>query len=254
MKVHFTGTGTSQGIPVIGCTCSVCTSDDPRDQRLRTAVVMQWDDCTLAVDAGPDFRMQMLRGGFDHLDGILMTHEHNDHMAGMDDIRPMYFRRGQDFPFYATDHVQREIRKRFAYFFQEDPYPGVPRVHFHTIEVYRAFSINGKEIIPLHVDHGKLDVMGFMTESFCYITDAKYIPDRTMEMLKGIPVLVLNALRHRPHYSHLSLEEAIDIGRQLGVGALYLTHISHEMGLHHVEEAKLPDWVNFAYDGLVIQV
>lgn len=215
---------------------------------------MEWEDCTLAVDAGPDFRQQMLRGGFDHLDGILMTHEHNDHMAGMDDIRPLYFRRGQDFPFYATDHVQNEIRKRFAYFFQDDPYPGVPRVHFHSIEPYRSFSVNGKEILPLHVDHGKLDVMGFKTGSFCYITDAKRIPERTLDLLQGIPVLVLNALRHRPHYSHLSLEEAIELGAQLGVGSLYLTHISHEMGLHEEEQAKLPDWVNFAHDGLVIHI
>lgn len=254
MKVHFTGTGTSQGIPVIGCTCAVCKSADPRDKRLRTAIVMQWEECVLAVDTGPDFRQQMLEGGFDHLDGILMTHEHNDHMAGMDDIRPYYFRRGREFPFYATRHVQDQIRKRFDYFFEEDPYPGVPRVHFQEIEAYRPFWVNGKEILPLHVDHGRLDVMGFKTEDFCYITDAKLIPDETRAHLEGIPVLVLNALRHRPHASHLSLDEAIRIGEELQVGKLYLTHISHELGGYAEVSHNLPGWVNLAYDGLVIDI
>jgi len=217
-------------------------------------VVFEWEDCTVAVDAGPDFRQQMLKAGIAHLDAILMTHEHNDHMAGMDDIRPLYFRRGEDFPIFATPHVQHEIRRRFAYFFHEDPYPGVPRIHFHDILPHQSFQIGEKRITPLLVDHGRLDVMGFLTEGCCYITDAKQLPERTLAAIRGIPVLVLNALRHRPHYSHLSLSEAIRIGEDLEVGQLYLTHISHEMGLHAEESANLPDWVNLAHDGLVIPI
>lgn len=254
MKVYFTGTGTSQGIPVIGCTCPVCCSADPRDNRLRTAALIEWDGGIIAIDTGPDFRQQILRSGITHLDGVLMTHEHNDHMAGMDDIRPFYFRRGQDFPFYATSHVQHEIRKRFDYFFDADPYPGVPRIHFHEIKPYQHFWINGLEIMPVLIDHGRLDVMGYRIDNFCYITDAKRIPPETMAHLEGVNVLVLNALRHTEHYSHLCLNEAIEIGDKLGVERLYLTHMSHEMGLHEEEQQKLPPGVNFAHDGLVIQV
>lgn len=254
MKLRFLGTGTSQGIPVIGCSCPVCMSTDHKDKRLRTSALLSWGDWRVNIDAGPDFRQQMLSAGVEKLDGVLMTHEHNDHMAGMDDIRPFYFRRGKDFPFYATAHVQSEIRHRFAYFFHEKPYPGVPRIHFYELEPFEDFYIGDKRFTCIPIDHGSLDVMGFLVEDFCYITDAKYIPALSMERLKGVKTLVLNALRHRSHASHLSLSEAIALGEALEVERLFLTHISHELGLHEHEQGQLPDWVNLAYDGLVIDV
>lgn len=215
---------------------------------------MQWAEGTIAVDAGPDFRQQMLRAGVQSLDALFMTHEHNDHIAGLDDIRPYYFQNGAPLPVYATQRVQAEIQNRFAYFFDPDPYPGSPRINCQTVEPYTSFTFKGRAFLPVLVDHGRLPVVGYRSGDFCYITDAKLIPQDTLDALKGVKVLVLNALRKRPHSSHLNLVEAIAIAEQLQVDALYLTHISHEMGLHEEAQAVLPSGVNFAYDGLVIEV
>jgi phosphoribosyl 1,2-cyclic phosphate phosphodiesterase len=254
VKVIFSGTGTSQGIPVIGCNCRVCQSKDPKDNRLRTAVIMQWSDGAVAVDAGPDFRQQMLRAGIQSLDALFMTHEHNDHIAGLDDIRPYYFQNGAPLPVFATQRVQGEIKNRFAYFFDPNPYPGSPRINCHTVAPYTPFTFNGRSFMPVLVDHGSLPVIGYRSDDFCYVTDAKHLPQETLDALKGVKVLVLNALRKRPHNSHLNLAEAIAIAEHLQADSLYLTHISHEMGLHEEAQADLPTGVNFAYDGLVIDV
>lgn len=246
------GTGTSQGVPVIGCDCRVCRSADPRDQRLRSSLHIQWDGVSLVVDAGPDFRQQMLREGFRRLDAILLTHEHNDHVAGMDDVRPLNFLHRKDMPVWGSPPVLQEIRTRFAYAFDSDPYPGAPRLDLRPLVAGSAFEVEGKRILPLRVDHGGLPVLGFRFGDLVYITDAKDLPPETREAITGVPFLILNALRLEPHYSHLHLDAAIQLARELKAGQTWFTHISHDLGLYKELSRQLPPGFRLGHDGLKI--
>ena len=252
IKVTFLGTGTSQGIPVIGSNHPVCLSTDPKDQRLRVSVLIQWENINLVIDCGPDFRQQMLREKVQYLDGIFFTHEHADHSAGMDDIRPFFFRQG-DIPVYGSQRVMDNFSKRFDYIFsKENKYPGAPSVETHGITADQSFEFKGKTVFPIEVMHHKLPVMGYRIDDFCYLTDIKTISEREQEKLKGLDVLILSCLRIEQHPNHLNLEEALELIDKLKPMRCYLTHISHLMGFHKVVSAQLPSHVFLAYDGLQI--
>lgn len=253
LKITFLGTGTSQGIPVIGSTHPVCLSNNPKDKRLRVSILVQWDDTTLVVDCGPDFRQQMLSAGCDQLNGIIFTHEHADHTAGLDDIRPYYFKQG-DIPIYAHQRVIAALKRRFDYIFQtQDKYAGAPGVQCFEIE-NKSFTINGLEIIPINGYHYKLQVFGFRFGDFAYLTDFKTIEDTEIQKLKGVKVLVVNALREKEHISHFTLDEALALITKVNPEKAYLTHISHWLGFHDDVQQKLPENVFLAYDNLQITV
>jgi phosphoribosyl 1,2-cyclic phosphate phosphodiesterase len=252
VELHFLGTGTSQGIPVIGCCCPVCKSDNSADRRLRCSVYITDHQTGVVIDVGPDFRQQMLRAGVRNLDGILVTHEHNDHVAGLDDIRPFNFKQKNRMKIYADTRVDSEIRRRYHYIFSEKHYPGRPAVELVNIFPYKSFRISSLEILPLEVSHGELTIFGFRIGPFAYITDAKSLPDRTVEAIRGIPVLVLNALHIREHHSHLNLDQAIRLAMSLKAGRTFLTHISHDMGLSSKVESELPESISLASDELVV--
>lgn len=252
MEVTFLGTGTSQGIPIIGSVHPVCLSEDPKDKRLRVSILLEWDGFVYAVDCGPDFRQQMLRAEVRHLDGILLTHEHNDHIAGLDDIRPFNYHKG-DLPFYAEKRVFDALRQRFAYIFEtENKYPGAPGIEEHVIDKDTPFMLGNKKVIPVEAMHADLPVLGFRIDDFAYLTDVKTISPEERNKLRGLKVLVLNALRLRPHESHLNLEEAIEVVNDLQPETVYFTHISHLLGFHKEVEAQLPEGVHLAYDTLKI--
>lgn len=253
MKVTFLGTGTSQGVPVIGCNCNVCRSVDFRDKRLRTSVHFQIDDKSIVVDTGPDFRQQMIREDIKQLDAILFTHEHKDHTAGLDDIRPFNFRQKRDMPIYGRQQVIDQIKTEFAYAFGEKRYPGVPQILPHTI-TNQPFNIGDIYIEPIEVFHYKLPVFGFRINNFTYITDASFISPEEKEKIKGSEVLVLNALQREDHISHFTLDEALEIIRELNPRKAYLLHISHRLGLHSEITKELPEGVELAYDGLKIEL
>lgn len=253
LKVTFLGTGTSQGIPVIGSHHPVCLSDNPKDKRLRVSILVEWDNYAYVVDCGPDFRQQMLANPIDRLDGILFTHEHNDHVAGIDDVRPFYFRQG-DISIYAHQRVLEALKKRFEYVFAiKNKYPGAPTLDINTIDD-KPFTIGKKEVIPINVHHGKLQVYGFRIDDFAYVTDAKTIPQKSIDKLKGVKVLVLNALRKEEHHSHLSLDQALEVLNIIKPERAYFTHISHKMGFHEEVQKQLPKNVFLAYDNLKIEV
>jgi phosphoribosyl 1,2-cyclic phosphate phosphodiesterase len=253
LKVTFLGTGTSQGIPVIGSTHPVCLSNNPKDKRLRVSILVEWDDRVYVVDCGPDFRQQMLRAKCTKLDGILFTHEHADHTMGLDDIRPFFFRQG-DIDLYAHERVFEALRSRFDYIFQtENKYPGAPNVISHIIE-NKPFQIDGKEVIPIEGFHFKLQVFGFRFVDFAYLTDMKTVSDEEVKKLQGLEVLVVNALREQPHISHFNLEEALEFIEKVNPKRAYLTHISHHLGFHDEVSEKLPDNVFLAYDNLQISI
>ncbi len=254
MEITFLGTGTSQGVPVIGCECEVCRSADRKDKRLRTAVLIKYAGVHLAIDAGPDFRQQMLLAGVHSLDGILITHEHNDHIIGLDDVRPFNFRQGKKMPVFATKEVQNQLKKRFAYAFQANPYPGAPGFQLVTIDKMQPFSAEGIMVQPIEVMHGSLPVLGFRINNFTYITDAKTISSEEMVKAKNSDILVINALHHRSHHSHLNLSEAIEIIELLQPKQAYLIHMSHYMGLHEEVEKQLPPQIKLAFDGLTLHV
>ena len=241
-------------MPIIGCDCAVCQSDDPKDKRLRVSILVQVDGKNIVVDAGPDFRQQLLRTGISHLDAVLLTHEHNDHIIGIDDVRPFYFRQKQDIPFYATERVQEDLKKRFEYIFAEDKYPGVPSLSLNTISKDQPFEIDGIPIIPIEVMHGKLPILGFRFGDFTYITDAKTINDIELEKVKGTKYLVLNALHHDEHHSHLNLKQALEMIKKINPQHTFLTHISHQMGKYAEVEQLLPKNVELAYDMLTLDV
>ncbi len=252
MKITFLGTGTSQGIPVIGSKHPVCLSDNPKDKRLRVSVLLEWDGATYVIDCGPDFRQQMLRENVQRLDAVLLTHEHNDHIAGIDDIRPFNFRQG-DLPFYAEERVFDALKYRFGYIFETvNKYPGAPSVTQNIIDKNTPFVLNGKEVTPVEVSHAGLPVLGFRIDDFAYLTDVKTIAREEKRKLYGLKVLVLNALRDHPHPSHLNLDEALDLVAELKPERAYFTHISHLMGFHDEVEARLPEGVHLAYDTLKI--
>lgn len=252
IKITFLGTGTSQGIPVIGSRHPVCLSNDPKDTRLRSSVLIQWNDRNYVIDCGPDFRQQILRVSCDRLDGILFTHEHADHTSGIDDIRPFFFRQG-DIPIYATDRVVTDLKRRFSYIFQTDnKYPGTPSVQINTIKKNTVFSLEEKQVIPIEVMHNKLPVMGFRIDNFAYLTDVKTVEKDQLKKLKDCDVLVLNVLRIDPHPTHLNLEEALDLIDLIKPKRTYFTHISHLLGFHEKLSKQLPKNIFLAYDNLKI--
>lgn len=251
MKITFLGTGTSQGVPVIGCTCEVCRSLDYRDKRLRSSVHVEIAGQSLVIDAGPDFRQQMLRENINRLDAILLTHAHRDHTAGIDDVRAYNFLQGMDMPVYGTEETLNQLKSDFAYIFSADAYPGLPRLDLRTISE-NAFTLNNIKITPLPVLHLRLPVLGFRIGDFSYITDANAISDSTYEKLKGTKVLVLNALQKEKHISHFTLNEAIDVVKRVQPERTYFTHISHKLGLHAAVSKELPKGVELAVDGLQI--
>lgn len=254
LTVTFLGTGTSQGIPVIGSNHPVCLSADPKDKRLRVSVLLEWEQCSYVIDCGPDFRQQMLRAGVQHLDGVLLTHEHNDHVAGLDDIRPFYFRQG-DISFYAEKRVFQALRQRFPYVFEiENKYPGAPTLQEIEIQKEAPFEISGKTVIPVQALHAQLPVLGFRIDDFAYMTDVKTIEPSEKEKLKNLKVLVINALRIKPHESHLNLEEALALVEELQPEQTYFTHISHLLGFHEEVEATLPPHIRLGYDMLKLEL
>jgi len=253
MKITFLGTGTSQGIPVIGCTHEVCLSGDPKDKRLRSSILMEWDDYRYVIDCGPDFRQQMLSANVANINGVLFTHFHADHTAGLDDIRPFSQRFGH-IPLYAQESVIKNLKERFDYIFAtNNRYVGAPSVQLNTIE-NKSFYIGNKQILPVEVEHGKIKIFGYRVDRFAYITDAKRISTTEKEKLQDLEVLVINALRIEPHPTHLNLQEALELIAELKPKKTYLTHISHRLGFYADVSKSLPEDVFLAYDGLTIEV
>ncbi|WP_339606056.1 MBL fold metallo-hydrolase [uncultured Roseivirga sp.] len=253
MKVTFLGTGTSQGVPVIGCTCEVCRSLDFRDKRLRTSIHIEIGGSSIIFDSGPDFRQQILRENITCLDALVFTHEHKDHTAGMDDIRSFNFLQKKDIPVYARKNVIEQLKREFAYIFSETKYPGIPSVDIKEI-TNTPFVIGKTEIIPIEVTHFKLPVFGFRIKDFTYITDAKTISDTEKEKIKGSKILVINALQKEEHPSHMTLNEAIALAKEMNADKTYFTHLSHKMGTHKKTEKLLPENIEIAYDGLKIEI
>ena len=251
MKITFLGTGTSQGIPVIGCNHEVCMSDDLKDKRLRSSVLVEWDEYAFVIDCGPDFRQQMLRAGVSKLDGIIFTHNHADHTAGLDDTRPFTNKNGL-LPIYAKEDVIVDLKARFNYIFTtKNKYLGAPELEIQLID-NRPFFIKNLEIIPIEVEHGKLKIFGFRFKRIAYITDANYITEKELEKMYDLDVLIINALRNEPHPTHFNLLEALKIIKKVKPKKAYLTHISHKLGFHAEVSKLLPKNVFLAYDGLVL--
>lgn len=253
MIITFLGTGTSQGVPVIACNCRVCNSIDFKDKRLRSAVHLQTETTSIIIDIGPDFRQQVLREKISNLDAILLTHEHKDHTAGLDDVRSYNFKQHQDMPVYGRKKVLEQVQSEFQYIFNGTKYPGVPRIELKEIG-NSPFTINDLAIEPVEVLHYKLPVFGFKVAGFAYITDAKTISEKEKAKLTGLDVLVLNALQHNAHISHLTLNEALALIEELKPKEAYLTHISHNLGLTRDVEQTLPENIHLAYDGLKLNL
>ncbi len=249
MKITFLGTGTSQGVPPIGCKSEVCLSLNPRDKRLRASIHLEWEGKSIVIDSGPDFRYQMIRAGINQLDAILFTHEHRDHTAGLDDVRSFNFIQKKSIPVYLHQRVYEVFQSQYDYIFFPAPYPGIPQIDWHIIE-NNNFLLGDCEIKPVFVSHYKLPVLGFVFDKFAYVTDANFISAEEKEKLKGMDVLVLNALRREPHISHFTLSEAVSLAKELGAKQTYFTHMSHQIGLHDSVCAELPDGIDLAYDGL----
>ena len=253
MKVTFLGTGTSQGIPIIGSNHPVCLSKNPKDKRLRVSVLVEWEAFTYVVDCGPDFRYQMLREQVSRIDGVLFTHEHSDHVLGLDDIRPFYFKQG-DIPIYAHKRVLKDLKKRFKYVFKKaNRYPGAPEVVTNRIK-NKPFKLKDLEVVPVSGKHNKLQVFGFRFNDFAYLTDMKTVSDKEIKKIKNVKVLVVNALRIQEHQSHFNLDEALAFIAQVNPERAYLTHISHLLGFHDDVEKILPNNVFLAYDGLKLTI
>lgn len=256
MKLTFLGTGTSQGVPIIGCNCAVCMSEDPHDRRLRPSIMLTTEGGkNLVVDAGPDFRYQLLREKVLDIAAILYTHEHNDHIIGLDDVRPLNYIHQKNMPLYVSDAVAKALRERFAYVFAANPYPGAPMLTIHHIEQTQAFCIkemDDLEVLPIAVWHGKMPILGFRFGDLTYITDCKTLDQTEIEKIKGSKILILNALHHEEHIAHLNLKEAIELAQAINAPITYFTHMSHRMGKHSEMKHTLPPNIHFAYDGLVL--
>jgi phosphoribosyl 1,2-cyclic phosphate phosphodiesterase len=254
VTITFLGTGTSQGVPVIACGCEVCTSLDKHDKRLRSSILIEAKDKIVVVDSGPDFRYQMLRANVQHLDAVVFTHEHKDHVAGMDDIRAFNFKQQAPMDIYADTRVQQALIREFPYIFDEyNRYPGIPQVNMHTIGA-DAFDIGSIHFIPIEVMHYKLPVLGFRINDFTYITDAKTVSETEKQKIKGSKILVINALQKQTHISHFTLDEALVFAAEIGAEKTYLTHISHRLGKHAAIAAELPPGIELAYDGLQLTI
>lgn len=252
MKITFLGTGTSQGVPVIACPCEVCQSQDPKDKRLRTSVKIEINGNVFVIDSGPDFRQQMLASNTKQLDALIFTHEHKDHIAGMDDIRAFNYFSKKAIDIYATERVQQALKREFYYVFSDEKYPGIPEVNLHTINEKEPFTINGVTFSPIRVLHYYLPVLGFRVGDFVYITDANKIEADEFEKMRGVKVLVLNALRKQKHISHFTLDEAIEIAQRTRAERTFLTHISHQLGKHNEVEKELPNGIFLGFDGMEI--
>ncbi len=254
MKITFLGTGTSSGVPVITCKCVVCQSLDYRDKRLRVSILIEKDGTNVVIDTGPDFRQQALRENISHINAVVFTHEHKDHTAGLDDVRPYNYISGfKHIPIYAHQRVLNQLKQEYYYAFQENPYPGVPLLTCHEIK-NEPFSIGNIILKPIDVLHHKLQVFGYRMGDFTYITDANYINDDELEKLKGSKVLVLNALQFQKHVSHFNIDEAIEIAKKINPEITYFTHIGHKLGLHRLVQEQLPKNIELAYDGLSFEV
>jgi len=252
LRITFLGTGTSQGVPVIACQCQVCQSQDKHDKRLRSSILIEYNDHTLVVDTGPDFRYQMLREKVLHLDAVLMTHPHKDHIAGLDDVRAFNYQQHSSIAIYGTEALHEALKREFYYAFTEIKYPGAPRLDLEEIKAGEPLFLFGKEIMPIEVMHYKMPVLGFRIDDFAYITDAKSISEESRKLLKGVKILVVNALQKESHISHLTLQEAITFAEDINADKTYFTHIGHRMGLHAEVSEELPPNIYFAYDQLQI--
>jgi phosphoribosyl 1,2-cyclic phosphate phosphodiesterase len=253
LKITFLGTGTSQGIPLIACSCNVCQSHDKRDKRLRSSVLISANDHNFVIDSGPDFRQQMLRENVRKLDAVIFTHEHKDHINGLDDLRAFNFIHDRHIDVYGNQNVHDAIKREFAYIFQNPDYPGIPKINLHLVE-NNSFVINEFRFHPIEVMHYKLPVFAYRILDFTYITDANFISEKEKEKIKGSKIIVLNALRRNKHISHFTFDEAIELLNELKPEKAYLTHISHQLGKHEEVEKELPDYIRLAYDGLKIEI
>ncbi|MBC7652188.1 MAG: MBL fold metallo-hydrolase [Deinococcales bacterium] len=253
VTITFLGTGTSSGVPMIGCDCEVCTSEYPKDNRLRSSILVQSATTTFVIDTTPDFRYQMLRTNTKKLDAVLFTHPHKDHVAGLDDIRAYNYFQEKPMAVYANTLTQETLLNDFHYAFAEIKYPGLPRIDLHTIDE-TPFTIGDIAITPIKVWHMKMVVLGFRMGNFTYITDANRIDDAEREKIKGSKILVLNALRKEAHLSHFTLAEAVEVANELQVPQVFLTHISHQLGLHHTINAELPSHIQLSYDGMTFSI
>ncbi len=251
IKVNVLGTGTSQGVPVVACGCEVCKSTDIKDKRLRTSIMVQTSHNIIVVDAGPDFRQQMLRANIEHLDAILITHNHKDHIGGIDDVRAFNWIQKKPMDIYGNKSSLQVIQKDFSYAFGEDKYPGVPQINLHTI-TNKPFTINHDKIIPIAAFHGKMPVLGFRIGNFAYLTDASFIEPEEFDKMRGCKIIIINALRKEQHHSHFNLQQATELLQELGPEKGYITHISHQMGFHKEVNALLPPGIELSYDGLEI--
>ncbi|MDP2175699.1 MAG: MBL fold metallo-hydrolase [Bacteroidota bacterium] len=254
MKATFLGTGTSQGVPLIGCKCLICQSANPKDKRLRSSIKIEVDGQTLVIDSGPDFRQQMLRSGTEQLDALIFTHEHKDHIAGMDDIRAFNYINKKAIDVYASLQVQRALKREYQYIFADIKYPGIPEINLKTISKNESFLVQDTLVTPIEVFHYMLPVLGFRINDFTYITDANFIAEEEKQKIRGSKVLVLNALRNEKHISHYTLSEAIALAQELEVPEVYFTHISHQLGLHEDVTKELPQGIYLAYDGLEVKL
>lgn len=254
MRIIFLGTGTSQGIPVIGCSCDTCTSSNLKDKRLRSSVLVEVDNLSVLIDIGPDFRQQMLHSKVSKIDAVLLTHEHNDHIVGIDDIRPFNFKQKCKIPFYALKRTIDDLKTKYAYIFDVDPYPGAPGID--CIEVLQGSSfkvLSNLEVFPIHVMHGTLPILGFRIYDFAYITDASFLDHGTLDRLKNLKVLVINALQYQRHYSHFTFDEAVEKAKFIGAEKTYLTHMSHHLGTYQEVLSKCPPNIFPGFDGLIVE-